>query len=196
MENRLKLAQDEFDDYYNEINKYGNGQVMSFKDYILEDIEIPEKAELFDCTFNYCHFKNINFKNASLYDAYFRDCTFENCNFENANIRDISFEDCTFENTKFPYSEVFDENLIYKVAEEIFLQPYKFDMGWWHCENEGCEATHCIAGWAVRLSPIGKEVEEKYGPPTAGLLLLGYDAYTHFYDNNREALKYLSQFKK
>lgn len=198
MENKLKLTQDKFDEILSDTDEWGNRYSIIIIDSILEDIEIPENTDLYGCSISNCIFKNIDFKNASLFDAYFKNCTFENCTFEKANIRDISFENCTFENTKFPYSEVYDENLIYEVAQKVFESPQNFDMGWWHSnvDGESCDTTHCIAGWAVELSPIGKEVEEKYGPATAGLLLLGYDAYTHFYDNNTEALKYLSQFKK
>ena len=57
----------------------------------------------------------------------------------------------------------------------------------WHT----CNTTHCIAGWATHLHPEGEKLEDKYGAQIAGLLLLGTEAHSHFYDSNEDAKKYL-----
>jgi hypothetical protein len=64
-------------------------------------------------------------------------------------------------------------------------------MGDWH----KCDTTHCIAGWAIHLSgEKGKELEDKLGSASAGMVLLGVEAATHFYDTNEKAREWLSQF--
>jgi hypothetical protein len=50
---------------------------------------------------------------------------------------------------------------------------------------------HCIAGWAVTLSSTGKKLEEEVGTQVAGLLLLGEEAHSHFFDDNQEVYKWL-----
>ena len=57
----------------------------------------------------------------------------------------------------------------------------------WHT----CNTTHCIAGWATHLHPEGKELEDKYEAQIAGLLLLGTEAHSHFFDSNEDAREYL-----
>ena len=60
-------------------------------------------------------------------------------------------------------------------------------MDTWHT----CDTTHCIAGWATHLHPEGKELEGRHGAQIAGLLLLGTEAHSHFFDNNKDAREYL-----
>ena len=57
----------------------------------------------------------------------------------------------------------------------------------WHT----CDTTHCIAGWATHLHPEGEELEGRHGAQIAGLLLLGTEAHSHFYDSNEDAREYL-----
>ena len=61
-------------------------------------------------------------------------------------------------------------------------------MGKWHT----CDTTHCLAGWAIhQAGTIGKTLESLHGPHLAGLLLLGHEAASHFYDNNEDATEWL-----
>jgi hypothetical protein len=62
------------------------------------------------------------------------------------------------------------------------------EMGEWHT----CDSVHCIAGWAICLEgEHGRQLEAKYGPACAGYLLLGYEAATHFFDDNERGRAYL-----
>jgi hypothetical protein len=80
--------------------------------------------------------------------------------------------------------------LIEKIAIAVNADENSLNMGQWHT----CATTHCIAGWAVTLSPNGKELEAKYGTQITGLMLLGVEAHSHFFDSNEDGKKYLSQF--
>lgn len=62
------------------------------------------------------------------------------------------------------------------------------EMGDWHT----CSTVHCIAGWAIHLAgEHGKLLEAEYGEACAGYLLLGYEAATHFFDDNDGGRAYL-----
>jgi hypothetical protein len=68
------------------------------------------------------------------------------------------------------------------------LQPDALEMDSWHT----CGTTHCIAGWAIHLAgEPGRIMEQTMGAATAGLFLLGTEAYKHFYDSNEKAREYL-----
>jgi len=61
-------------------------------------------------------------------------------------------------------------------------------MGKWHT----CDTTHCLAGWAIhQAGTIGKTLESLHGPHMAGLLLLGHEAASHFFDSNEDATEWL-----
>jgi hypothetical protein len=59
-------------------------------------------------------------------------------------------------------------------------------MNVWHA----CETTHCVAGWACTLTK-DKSLEKTHGAQVAGLLLLGAEAHSHFFDTNEDAAAYL-----
>jgi hypothetical protein len=43
-------------------------------------------------------------------------------------------------------------------------------MGSWHGDNM-CGSTHCRAGWAITLHPLGHELEAAFGPELAGSII-------------------------
>jgi Pentapeptide repeats (8 copies) len=64
------------------------------------------------------------------------------------------------------------------------------EMDDWHT----CNTTHCIAGWAIYLAgEPGRLLEESHGSAIAGLMLLGAEAHSHFYDSNEDARKWLQE---
>jgi hypothetical protein len=64
------------------------------------------------------------------------------------------------------------------VAEAALAEESALHMGSWH----HCDTTHCIAGWAIHQhGEAGYEMERKYGPETAGAILLGIEAANHFF---------------
>lgn len=78
-----------------------------------------------------------------------------------------------------------EQGLLQKVAQAA-LAPEALNMGTWHT----CETVHCIAGWACALTR-DKSLEGTHGPQVAGLLLLGAEAHSHFFDSNEDATAYL-----
>jgi hypothetical protein len=54
-----------------------------------------------------------------------------------------------------------------------------------------CETTHCMAGWSTTIHPLGKEMENKLGWETAGLMLLGTEAHGMFRASDEDARAFL-----
>jgi hypothetical protein len=76
--------------------------------------------------------------------------------------------------------------LLRRILTQITECPESLDMSDWHCGT-----AHCLAGWAVTLDPRGPELERAQGTRSAGMILLGVEAATHFNDTNTDALKWL-----
>lgn len=58
----------------------------------------------------------------------------------------------------------------------------------WHTGG----STHCIAGWAIHLAGgAGELLERMMGEEIAGLMLLGIEAHSHFFDDETTARKWL-----
>jgi hypothetical protein len=74
------------------------------------------------------------------------------------------------------------------VAQAALSTPDALDMRDWHT----CETTHCIAGWAVHLAgDEGKALEKNFGTANAGMVLLGAEAASHFYDTQEAGRAWL-----
>lgn len=58
-----------------------------------------------------------------------------------------------------------------------------------HPYEHPCQTAHCIAGFAQLM---GGPLARKLDPGFAGNLLLGTEAHEHFYEDNADALEYLS----
>ena len=83
--------------------------------------------------------------------------------------------------------EVLRERLA-AVALHALATPQSLDMGRWH----SCDTTHCIAGWAIHLAgDEGYELERKFNPSVAGLILLGAEAAKHFDLSDGDAREWL-----
>ena len=75
------------------------------------------------------------------------------------------------------------------VAAEVLSSPGCLRMDSWHSD---CGTAHCLAGWAIQQAgPIGATLEQLHGAHLAGLLLLGHDAASRFYQSNDEVLQWL-----
>jgi uncharacterized protein YjbI with pentapeptide repeats len=125
-------------------------------------------------------------RGADLRRAYCRCSNFMNADLRGADLRRASLAQSNLLGAKLDYQ--IQDGLLEEIAKLVLADNNKLKMGKWH----DCETTHCIAGWAVTLSPKGKELEAEYGTPIAGLLLLGYEAHEHFYDSTEHALEWLS----
>ncbi len=74
------------------------------------------------------------------------------------------------------------------VAVAALADDDALDMTDWHT----CETTHCIAGWAIhQAGELGETLERDLGPANAGLMLLGVEAHSHFFDGNDKARDWL-----
>ena len=62
----------------------------------------------------------------------------------------------------------------------------RLDMGTWH----SCATTHCRAGWAITLHPMGADLEAVFGPRMAGaaIYLRSTGAVPDFYASTGDAL--------
>jgi hypothetical protein len=73
-----------------------------------------------------------------------------------------------------------EEALIKEIAENVLSRPGSLKMDSWHCGT-----SHCLAGWACVLSPIGAEVESKESTEIAGAALLPNYAQFFFSSNEK-----------
>ena len=112
-------------------------------------------------------------------------------NLEGADLRGANLKDADLDGVNLRGAKIDlipgHEELLKKVAEYALAEEDSLEMRDWHT----CDTTHCIAGWATHLHPEGGKLEDQYGAQIAGLLLLGTEAHSHFFDSNRDAKKYL-----
>ena len=66
----------------------------------------------------------------------------------------------------------FDPELPRKIVAQIEAHPETWDQGSWH---SSCGTKHCIAGWAVQLTPQGRYIEKQFGTANAATLLLWHE---------------------
>ncbi len=66
----------------------------------------------------------------------------------------------------------YDPELPRKIVAQIEAHPETWDQGSWHSP---CGTKHCIAGWAVQLTPQGRYIEKQFGTANAATLLLWRD---------------------
>jgi uncharacterized protein YjbI with pentapeptide repeats len=123
---------------------------------------------------------------ADLRCAYCRCANFMNADLRGADLRGASLAQSNLLGTKIDYQ--IQDGLLEEIAQKVVNKSFQLKMGKWHTNY----IIHCIAGWAVTLSPKGKELEAEYGTPIAALLLLGAEAHDHFYDTTEDALDWLS----
>jgi len=125
-----------------------------------------------------------NLEGADLRNADLRKANLTKANLKGTNLGDVNLKDANLTETKLDYQ--IESGLLKKIAE-VALKEDNLDMNYWHT----CDTCHCIAGWAVTLAENGRKLEEEYGTANAGLLLLGAEAHSHFFDDDYDARKYL-----
>lgn len=83
------------------------------------------------------------------------------------------------------------EKRLRQVAELILSSPDKLYMFAWH---RPCGTVHCVGGWAIHLAgEEGKLLENINGSRAAAYMLLGSEAYDHFWDHYLDALAWLKK---
>ena len=74
------------------------------------------------------------------------------------------------------------------VAAAALSSDNALEMKAWHT----CTTTHCIAGWAIhQAGEPGRLLRQQMGAQIAGLMLLGIEAHSHFFDSDDDARQYL-----
>ena len=135
-------------------------------------------------------------RGADLSGADLRDANLSGANLSEADLRGANLRGVNLSGAKIDGLQIVTadqgEPLLRQVAEAALAAPKCLAMQTWHT----CETSHCIAGWAIHLSgDKGRDLEKKYGPANAGMILLGVEASTHFYDDNETARKWLETIK-
>ena len=140
------------------------------------------------------HLWRANLRGADLRGADLRGANLDGANLYGANLREANLSKASLSKAilsgaklseaKLDYQ--IEQGLLQKIAKMITEDPSCLHMGSWHCGT-----AHCISGWACELAKGGKELEESHGPAVAGLLLLGPEAHSHFYDDDETALAWL-----
>jgi hypothetical protein len=143
-------------------------------------------ANLWDADLRYAKLKGANLEGADLEGAVLKGADLEGADLRDANLQDASLRGAKLQDAKLDYIPG-SQDLLKKVAEHALAKEDSLEMCDWH----RCDTTHCIAGWATHLHPEGRDLEDKYGTEVAGLLLLGSEAHSHFFDYNEDAKRYL-----
>jgi len=147
------------------------------------------RADLEEANLREANLYKANLIGADLYSADLRGANLREADLRRADLRGVDLRDVDLGGadlieTKIDYC--IENGLLEKVAEYA-LKENALDMSTWHT----CETTHCIAGWACHLAENGEELEERYDTQIAGLLLLGAEAHSHFFDGDQTAKEYL-----
>ena len=148
---------------------------------IVNGYTIEPRADLRDADLWCADLRGSDLQGADLQGA-----DLQNTDLRGADLRGAELRDANFREAKFDFIPG-SEELLKKVAEHALAKEDSLKMDVWHT----CDTTHCIAGWAIHLHPEGKDLERKHGSGVAGLLLLGLEAHSHFFDDNEDAKAYL-----
>lgn len=142
-------------------------------------------ATLTDSTFRHADMRCVNLSRADLMWVDFSNADLSGANLRGADLAWANLRGANLTAAMLDYQ--IEEGLLQKVAQAALASDCALDMLGW----QNYKGTHCIAGWACHLAKNGKEMEGKYGRHIAGLLLLGAEAYSHFFDTDQDARTYL-----
>jgi len=157
-------------------------------------------ADLRSANLRNANLRNADLRNADLRNADLRSANLRNANLSSANLSSANLSSADLRNADLRNADLSDaEGLIIAsdaadrlkaVAANALATDAALEMETWHA----CNTTHCIAGWAIHLAgEPGRLLEELHGPAIAGLMLLGAEAHSHFYDSNEDARKWLQE---
>ena len=174
--------------------RQANLEHVNFEDSILSE------AILTVAYLKKSNFRDANLEQANLTGAYLTEVSFERTNLTNANLSGTCLYEALLDgailtNTKLPFEIGIEQELIYEIAQIVLSDNRMLTMSSWHDDDENprdCNTAHCLAGWAITLSDQGALLEQCYGPEIAGLILLGVEAHSHFYNNETEVFSWLN----
>ncbi|HEY3493357.1 MAG TPA: pentapeptide repeat-containing protein [Polyangiaceae bacterium] len=134
----------------------------------LRDADLGD-ADLGDANLGYADLRGANLSGADLGGA----------NLGGANLRDANLRDADLSYANLRGADLSgvlammgirqDPDLPRKVLDQITAHPETWDQRAWHSK---CGTRHCVAGWAVRLTPGGDDLEERVSTAMAATLLL------------------------
>lgn len=136
-------------------------------------------AYLVASNFNGANLREAIFVKANLTGASFIGANLELVDFSGSNLQRADLELANLRGTVLQNAELngvsgipkIDRTLPFRVAETILNSPDLLDMKSWH-RDALCGTTHCLAGWAIMLTPGGEMLESRVGAMTAGQLLM------------------------
>jgi hypothetical protein len=166
------------------------GADLSWADLSWADLK---KADLRRANLRRANLKRADLSWADLEGANLGGANLEGADLEGANLcgADLSWTKLRGSNlTGVALDDTYEhsEKLLKQIAEIIINEPDRLNMDAWH---NRCGTTHCLSGWATTLHSEGELWEERYGNHTAGFMILGQEAASHFYDTNEEAIDWL-----
>ena len=133
--------------------------------------------------------KSADLRYADLRYADLRSADLRSADLRHADLRYANFIDADLTNADLPDCPQRPEDLLQKIAAAI-RQPGALDMEDWHCGT-----AHCLAGWAVELTPGAKEFESKTSTYLAGRLLIP-ELEPFFFSDNETALQETEKYLK
>ena len=135
------------------------------------------------------YLKFANLEGAYLKFAYLRNANLKLSNLEDADLKGADLRNAALDKAKFSGVPKAPTDLLQQIAVAIRM-PDALDM----CSYHKCNTCHCLAGWAITLTPGGKKYEAKTSSYLAGALLAPELKHLFFEDNETalgETEKYL-----
>ena len=149
--------------------------------------------------------RNANLRDSDLRDANLRDANLRDSDLRNADLRDADLSDSDLRDADLSDSDLRNADLrgavglaiatdadqrLRAVAEAALAEPEALQMNAWHT----CDTTHCVSGWAIaQAGEPGRLLEAAVGSQIAGLMLLGTEAHSHFFDDDDTARAWLQE---
>jgi len=151
--------------------------------------------------------REVNLSGANLREADMSGAFLEYADLRGANLRDTclceaSLKDADLRGADLRYANLsradlsgakidlsIEDGLLRKVALKVLAGRGSFDNKAWH---SSCNTVHCIAGYGCYMAS-NRKIESEYGTEVAGLMLLGVEAHSHFFDSRKSALEWLKE---
>jgi len=121
-----------------------------------------ERANLAHANLAGANLAHANLAGANLARAYLAHANLAGANLERA-------KGIAYDKLREQLGIEYDPELPRKIVAQIEEHPETWDQGTWHSP---CGTKHCIAGWAVQLTPQGRYIEKQFGTSNAAMLLL------------------------
>ncbi len=184
-----------------------NGERADLRNADLSDANLSNaylsRANLSGANLSDANLSNAYLHGANLSNAYLSGADLRGANLSYAFLRDANLSGANLSGANLSYAYLSRANLygalglpivedakerLKAVAVAALADDDALDMTDWHT----CETTHCIAGWAIhQAGELGETLERDLGPANAGLMLLGVEAHSHFFDNDDKARDWL-----